>query len=164
MLVFVETFYSKPGGWLNRGGEWSPISINTLQSLQYSAPAQPLSQTKNNLSVRCFVRDLKLLTVTDYWVQRGVEGAELNLETVRKLQIWRGKMRPVTRGCSVQLFKNVSIVPAPRLLQQRPVSSLPSFKVNQLYSPDRRGEKVQCSPQEIIHHFLLLLRPYWESL
>lgn len=105
MLVFVETFYSKPGGWLNRGGEWSPISINTLLSLQYSAPAQPLSQTRNNVSVRCFVRDLKLLTVTDYWVQRGAEGTELNLETVRKLQIWRGKMRPVTRGCSVQLFK-----------------------------------------------------------
>lgn len=101
----METFYSKPGGWLNRGGEWSPISINTLQSLQYSAPAQPLSQTRNNVSVRCFVMDLKLLTVTDYWVQRGVEGTELNLETVRKLQICRRKMRPVTRGCSVQLFK-----------------------------------------------------------
>lgn len=150
MLIFVETFNSKPGRWLNRGGGWSPISINTLQSLQYSAPAQPLSQTRNNVSVRCFVRDLKLLTVTAYWVQRGVKGTELNLETVWKLHIWQGEMRPVTWGCSGQLFKMWRVVPAPGLLQEHPVIS--------------EGGKVQCSPLEINHHFLLLLKPYWENL
>lgn len=147
MLIFVETFNSKPGRWLSRGGDWSPISINTLQSLQYSAAAQPLSQTRNNVSVRCFVRDLKLLTVTDYWVQRGVKGTELNLETVWKLQIWRGEwgwewslwlvvVRVSFLKCDAlsQLQDHYRNVLLSRL-------TLSSFKVNQLYSPDRRGEK-----------------------
>lgn len=129
---------------------------------------QPLSQIRNNVSVRCFVRDLKLLTVTDYWVQRGAEGRELNLETVWKLQIWREEIRLVTCGCWGQLFKMWHGVPAPRLLQQHPVISAKA--VIQLHSPDWRGKKSGAShrkssttfcSQTVLRVFNHIARPFF---
>lgn len=73
----------------------APFSM-THHSPQYAWPDMPLSQTRNNLSVRCFVREQKLFTVTDCRVQMAVTVRVLNLDTVWKLQqmmgeIWLGE-------------------------------------------------------------------------
>lgn len=142
LLILAVTFNSKPGGQLNDAfiSTWTEVENRapfplTHSNLQY---ARPLSPTRNNVSVRCCVRDLKLLTVTDDWVQRGVEGTELNIETVWKLQFWREKMRPLTYGCPSRPFKMWRVTPAPRYLQQRPVISANDhhLKWTGFFSPD----------------------------
>lgn len=110
------------------------------------------------MSVRCFVRDLKLLTVTDHW---GVKGTELILETVWKLLILQGGNEACDLWLFGQLFKLRGIVPAPRLFQQRSVISanavINSSELALFYRPE--GEKGNHPPLSVTSQTIL-----WKSL
>lgn len=83
----------------------SPFPL-TDPSAQYTWPALPLSKCRNNLRVRCFVREIKLFTVIDCGVQMGDVVRVLNLDTGRELQQWWGRSDWENEAYDLWLFRS----------------------------------------------------------
>lgn len=62
----------------------------THYSLQYAWPPYPLSQCRNNLSVRCFVKGQRLFTLSQTRVVVGMLNLAMEM-TVMMRRIWPGK-------------------------------------------------------------------------